>query len=91
MRAKGDDRVKEFKGGVVKQREKLNTHVKDHNQLVQDVADIERKLNNIAFDGELRMVVVDLGTLSQEVQFVYARVAGEIEGTVAAIDAAESA
>lgn len=70
MRAKGKERVKEFKGGVNKQREKLNKHVEDHNALVDDVRDLARKQQN--WDSELRLIYVDLGTVNDEVEFRYA-------------------
>lgn len=89
MRAKGKEKVKEFKGGVVKQREKLNTLSGDHCDLVDDVRALAKR-QEAQGDTE-RIIIVDLGTQNEEVEFVYFDAVGTIAGTVAAIDAAESA
>lgn len=82
MRAKGKERVKQFKGGVDKQRKKLNDHVDDHCDLVDDVRDLARKQQN--WLGDMRLIYVDLGVESQEVTFRYALLNGYDDGPVEA-------
>lgn len=84
MRAKGEEKVKDFKGGVNKQRDKLNVHSRDHCELVKDVADLERKLAALLQEVEKRLIVVDIGEESQEVTFRYFDALGSDGGAVEA-------
>lgn len=82
MRAKGDDRVKEFRGGVKSQREKLNVLTNDHNDLVDDVEALERKINAGPWGEEKRLIVVDLGEEGDFVGFRYFDALGTDRGPV---------